>query len=784
MAAHAGGDGVAAAGKPLKISLSLTASYAPSWGVWEGLRELVQNWHDGLLASSSAEAATKGGAASGSPLEFSEVKASLDARFKATRVGQEVGWCEHVLASNKLVLVNRGVGLGRKVLLLGYSQKAQHQDVIGSFGEGLKVGAVALLREGLRLRMFTKEEVWTFQLSVDPAFGERVLTVEAAVRPQDLDLELEGLPASLASLSFSDTATVLEGLPRQEWEPLSKRFLFLRPPTEAVKTEVGRLLLDEEHAHNFYVRGVWITDDPDIAAGVDLYDIRLDRDRAAVLRKSDLQHQVSSMWIRAIHYQPSLKQRYYEMLASDTQSSDTAFAELYCDDEAADALAATFRAQHGDAIPLSIKDSNSEKAQRIRTALSSSTVVCSHAMLAVLRKGGVRCDLDALLQECDLQSRRFLPMGDLENEKAARLARACKLVELAEPVWAQGMLLRVDVFEASTPWLRDSMVSKAEAFDKTRRLEVDVRALDPVLVREFMPSAQCFCAAGESTSTGRGGCRCAETMLACAILNLLSGASSKERLIARLAGLDGIGSDEILRCPDLGQAREVELRKQVAALEETLRAERSAHAGQLKSLQKRVDEAEKELRQTEFKFMDAFDAEKRVREQLEPEIRRLRQDAGQVAEMRALAHAAEEKSTEATREVVFLRCRCAELEKKAADAAEASQRRVATAEKSEASLRRALARRRHLLQKMLREDITAPLISLTDSSELHAAVEEIRQAIKEEETEQKCCVCAEGPMNIVLLPCRHQQTCMTCATALRECPLCRATIDERMQVFT
>ena len=33
---------------PSQISLSLTSGYARSWGLWEGLRELVQNWHDGV----------------------------------------------------------------------------------------------------------------------------------------------------------------------------------------------------------------------------------------------------------------------------------------------------------------------------------------------------------------------------------------------------------------------------------------------------------------------------------------------------------------------------------------------------------------------------------------------------------------------------------------------------------------------------------------------------------------------------------------------------------------
>ena len=34
-----------------RVCLSLTSSYAAHWGAWEGLRELVQNWHDGALAA-------------------------------------------------------------------------------------------------------------------------------------------------------------------------------------------------------------------------------------------------------------------------------------------------------------------------------------------------------------------------------------------------------------------------------------------------------------------------------------------------------------------------------------------------------------------------------------------------------------------------------------------------------------------------------------------------------------------------------------------------------------
>ena len=45
------------------------------------------------------------------------------------------------------------------------------------FGEGMKVGALALLRIGVAIDMFTSEERWSFQIAEDPAFGEKVLSV-------------------------------------------------------------------------------------------------------------------------------------------------------------------------------------------------------------------------------------------------------------------------------------------------------------------------------------------------------------------------------------------------------------------------------------------------------------------------------------------------------------------------------------------------------------------------------------------------------------------------------
>ncbi|KOO32995.1 sap DNA-binding domain-containing protein [Chrysochromulina tobinii] len=292
------------------IALSLTEDYAPQWGVWEGVRELVQNWHDGCLRGNGRVEWVRN-----------------DANDHVARIGSVVvGSLTYNAAEQQLVLVNRDVGLARRVLLLGSSHKADSQEAIGQFGEGMKVGTLALLREGRQVDMCTRDEHWHWCRRVDASFGVRVLTVEVQPRgsvegallveeddDQDVPRQQRQQQRLTAALGEADTSTLVSSLTAPEWEQFCTRFLFLTPPTDSFSSsELGELLLDPQHMGQLFVKGVWVTNgkqDHNLGSGLNLYHMRLDRDRRAVVHSSDLESQAAALWGTCLRLIANLEQR-------------------------------------------------------------------------------------------------------------------------------------------------------------------------------------------------------------------------------------------------------------------------------------------------------------------------------------------------------------------------------------------------------------------------------------------------------------------------------------------
>lgn len=46
-----------------------------------------------------------------------------------------------------------------------------------------------------------------------------------------------------------------------------------------------------------------------------------------------------------------------------------------------------------------------------------------------------------------------------------------------------------------------------------------------------------------------------------------------------------------------------------------------------------------------------------------------------------------------------------------------------------------------------------------------------------------CKICLDQELGVVMLPCAHLVACITCASSLPDCPLCRQTIKATVRTF-
>ena len=113
--------------------------------------------------------------------------------------------------------------------------------MIGKFGEGLKLGVLALVRAGHPVRIRSGSEVWVPSIERSEKFQADVLV-----------FEIEKGRAEKDRVSI-EIGKITAG----EWAEFKKCFLFLSKPLkdDAIATEYGTLLMTAEYAGKLFVKG-------------------------------------------------------------------------------------------------------------------------------------------------------------------------------------------------------------------------------------------------------------------------------------------------------------------------------------------------------------------------------------------------------------------------------------------------------------------------------------------------------------------------------------------------
>lgn len=263
------------------IPLTINAAYLPSWGVKEGLRELVQNW--------------------------------LDAGPS----------CDPLYEEGRVTLVNEGT-IDRSALLIGTTSKAGAKDQRGQFGEGLKLGALALVRSNKSVTVYTGTERWSASLRKSPALGVKVLTW--SIHPD----ATRGIAVDIGNVTEA------------EWRETCGTFRHFDADKPSLANYHGALLLDRPG--KLYVKGILVEENSGYRFGYDFADATVDRDRRMVSSFDASYH--AACLLDGAREAGIVDARTLLRLAVDG-AKDTAALTWACNNSR-EAMARAFRDEHGE----------------------------------------------------------------------------------------------------------------------------------------------------------------------------------------------------------------------------------------------------------------------------------------------------------------------------------------------------------------------------------------------------------------------------------------------------
>lgn len=252
-----------------KLQLTISPDYIRSWDTYSAVREIIQN---------AADAHDQGH--------------QMEVIYNKNR------------NEPTLQIINRGVTLEKSTLLLGGTSKFG-TNARGSFGEGMKLAWLTLLRSGHKIWMRNGYEKWIPQIEFSEQFNSNLITVDITKSQTfEADLKVE-----------------VRGLAETDWLAIKERFLFAPfvklKEDEKIELAGGKILLGEKYRGHLFVKGIWVCTMPGKHFfGYDLSNVKLDRDRS-LADPWDLKYEIKNILNSAAQQNKLSSENLWELFQAD-----------------------------------------------------------------------------------------------------------------------------------------------------------------------------------------------------------------------------------------------------------------------------------------------------------------------------------------------------------------------------------------------------------------------------------------------------------------------------------
>lgn len=213
------------------LEIGLSANYVPDWGLWEGIREIIQN-----------------------------------AKDREDKTGEKL--IAHYSEEKRLLfIVNRNTTLPDEIWTFGFSEKGslpgKNTKPRGKWGEGLKLGCLALIRQGKKVVILNGERKFIPVIRKSKLHTHPTLQISVSPFRRQID-------------SFY---VIIKDVTLNEWETVQSRFSFLEEKEGLQDKEGNQLFTGSSERGKLYADGIYVETDPELYYGYNLKNVDIPRDR-------------------------------------------------------------------------------------------------------------------------------------------------------------------------------------------------------------------------------------------------------------------------------------------------------------------------------------------------------------------------------------------------------------------------------------------------------------------------------------------------------------------------
>ena len=273
----------------------ISERYCKNWGLKEGIRELIQNQYDGVISKIKSKDNLKT-IQVGKRENIDNRNICLNFDLINKKNNKTYGQIRYNYLKETLTISNEGLLWLGDFLLGGTKSEKNNSDLIGKFGEGMKLAILALCRLDKYVTIISSNKKYSFVIKEDQLF------LKDGEPQRCLHFKYESFKNSNPDI----IQVIINNIKKDEWGKQVINFLWFADDDAQIYTsfnkydeEIGQILCENYLRGKLYVKGIFVQniqsknkkEKPD-CPGFNV-DVELDRDRSCIPNYWELERIIS-----------------------------------------------------------------------------------------------------------------------------------------------------------------------------------------------------------------------------------------------------------------------------------------------------------------------------------------------------------------------------------------------------------------------------------------------------------------------------------------------------------